>query len=105
MPTRPTAFHWREYLIEAGAIGTFMMSAATFAAVLFHPSSPATTAIHNEVLRRSLMGLAMGVTAASIIYSPWGQRSGAHMNPAVTLTFYRLGNVARPDLIVYVAAQ
>ena len=36
------------------------------------------------------MGLAMGSTAALIIYSPWGQRSGAHMNPAVTLTFFRL---------------
>ena len=27
------------------------------------------------------------------------------MNPAVTLTFYRLGKVARPDLIGYITAQ
>ena len=43
------------------------------------------------------MGLAMGVTAVSIIYSRWGQRSGAHMNPAVTLTYFRLGKVAPAD--------
>jgi aquaporin Z len=105
MPTRPTASHWPEYLIEAGAIATFMISAAVFAAILYHPSSPASTAIHNDVLRRGLMGLAMGLTAVLIIYSPWGQRSGAHMNPAVTLTFFRLGKVARPDLVGYVTAQ
>jgi aquaporin Z len=29
----------------------------------------------------------MGPTAVAIIYSSWGRRSGAHMNPAVTLTF------------------
>ena len=47
----------------------------------------------------------MGSTAVAIIYSPWGQRSGAHMNPAVTLTFFRLGKVARLDLVGYVGAQ
>jgi aquaporin Z len=102
---RTFAQHWPEYLIEAGAIGTFMASAAVFAAVLYSPSSPIACAISNELTRRALMGLAMGSTAVAIIYSPWGQRSGAHMNPAVTLTFFRLGKVARPDLIGYVMAQ
>jgi len=47
----------------------------------------------------------MGLTAIGIIYSPWGQRSGAHMNPAVTLTFFRLGKVERQDFVGYVLAQ
>ena len=105
MATRPTALHWPEYFIEAGAIGTFMVSAAVFAAVLYYPSSPVAAAVSNELERRGLMGLAMGLTAVLIIYSPWGQRSGAHMNPAVTLTFFRLGKVARPDFVGYIAAQ
>jgi aquaporin Z len=105
MAARATGLHWPEYLIEAGAIGMFMMSAAVFAAVLYHPSSPVSGAISNELVRRALMGLAMGSTAAAIIYSPWGQRSGAHMNPAVTLTFFRLGKVARRDFIGYTSAQ
>ena len=33
-----------------------------------------------------LSGLAMGLTLIGFIYSPWGQRSGAHMNPALTLS-------------------
>lgn len=104
--TQPvTSLHWPEYLIESVAIGTFMVSAAVFAAVLYHPSSPFSGVISHELVRRALMGLAMGSTAAAIIYSPWGQRSGAHMNPAVTLTFFRLGRVARPDVIGYITAQ
>ena len=105
MAARTASLHWPEYLIEAGAIGTFMVSAAVFAAVLYHPSSPVAGAVSNDIVRRAWMGLAMGATAVAIIYSPWGQRSGAHMNPAVTLTFFRLGKVARPDLLGYVIAQ
>ena len=37
--------------------------------------------------RRAVMGVAMGTTAVGIIYSPWGRRSGAHINPSTTLTF------------------
>ena len=51
------------------------------------------------------MGLAMGLTAIALIYSPFGARSGAHMNPALTLTFFRLGKVSGQDAIGYVAAQ
>jgi aquaporin Z len=105
MASRRAALHWPEYFIEAGAIGTFMVSAAVFTAILYHPWSPVAADISSEWLRRGLMGLAMGSTAALIIYSPWGQRSGAHMNPAVTLTFFRLDKVARADCLGYVAAQ
>jgi aquaporin Z len=98
-------WHWPEYLIEAGAIGAFMISAAAFAALLYHPSSMVAARISSELLRRGLMGLAMGLTAVAIIYSRWGQRSGAHLNPAITLTFFRLGKIAPRDLLGYIAGQ
>ncbi len=47
----------------------------------------------------------MGLTAIGIFYSPWGQRSGAHMNPAVTLTFLSLGKIAPWDAVFYVVSQ
>jgi len=47
----------------------------------------------------------MAATLATIVYSRWGRRSGAHCNPAVTLTFFRLGKVAHGDLYGYVTAQ
>jgi aquaporin Z len=51
------------------------------------------------------MGVAMGFTAVALIRSPWGQRSGAHMNPALTLTYLRLGKIGAADAAGYVAAQ
>ena len=47
----------------------------------------------------------MGLTAVSIVYSPWGQRSGAHLNPAVTLTYLRLGKIAPWDAAFYMLGQ
>src|SRR5262245_1310851 len=73
MWSRRFAEHWTEYVIEAGALGTFMVSAAVFAGILYHPSSCIAAGISNGWVRRGLMGLAMGATAVSIIYSPWGQ--------------------------------
>lgn len=97
--------HWPEYLCEAVLLGAFMVSACVFAIVLFHPDLPAARAIESPLLRRALMGLAMGLTAVALIHSPAGQRSGAHMNPAVTLTFWRLGKVRGFDALFYIVAQ
>jgi aquaporin Z len=97
--------HWPEYLMEAFGLGTFMVSAGLFATLFWYPGSPLAAAVPEGVLRRALMGLAMGLTAMAIIYSPCGQRSGAHINPAVTLTFWRLGKVATWDAVFYIAAQ
>lgn len=99
------AAHWPEYAIEAAALGTFMVSACLFAILLGHPASPAVQALAPEWARRLLGGLAMGLTAIAIIYSPWGRQSGAHMNPAVTLTFLRLGKVRPWDALFYLLAQ
>ena len=97
--------HWPEYAIEAGLLGLFMISACGFTVLLEHPQSPPHLAIPDPTLRRVLMGLAMGSTAIGLIYSPWGKRSGAHFNPATTLTFFRLGRVPRRDAVAYIGAQ
>jgi aquaporin Z len=97
--------HWPEYLMEAACLGLFMISAFTFGAILEHPASPVHQAIPYSLLRRFLMGVAMGSTAILIIYSPWGKQSGAHINPSTTLTFFRLGKIATWDAIFYVVAQ
>ena len=97
--------HWPEYLMEAAELGLFMFSACAFTVLLFHPSSPIAQSIHDGVLRRLLMGAAMGATAIAIIFSPFGQRSGAHFNPAVTWTFFRLGKIDAWDAAFYTLFQ
>ena len=93
--------HWPEYLCEATCLGLFMISAGVFTALLEYPNSPVRQALPNDFLRLALNGLAMGLTAITLIYSPIGARSGAHMNPAVTWTFFRLGKVKPWDALFY----
>jgi aquaporin Z len=97
--------HWPEYLIEGVCLGLFMISAFTFGAIMEHPASLVRQAIENPLLRRFIMGLAMGGTAIAIIYSPWGKQSGAHINPSTTFTFFRLGKVKKCDAAFYIACQ
>jgi aquaporin Z len=101
--TRPG--HWPEYAIEAVLLGIFMLSACLFSILLFHPDFPAARLVPDQFPRRLVMGLAMGATAVALNYSAWGKQSGAHYNPAVTLTFTRLGKIAPGDAIGYVGAQ
>jgi aquaporin Z len=100
-----TKQHWPEYLGEAAALAVFMVSASVFTTIFEHYQSPLRTLVPDPFVRRGLLGIAMGLTAAALIYSPLGARSGAHMNPSVTLAFVRLGRVARSDALFYVLAQ
>ena len=97
--------HWPEYLIEAAGLALFMISAGAFGTLLEYPQSPVRGMLPDPLVRRALMGMAMGATAIGLIYSPWGRQSGAHFNPAVTLAFTRLGKVAPWDGVFYVIAQ
>jgi aquaporin Z len=97
--------HWPEYLMEAGEIALYMFLICTFATLLLHPASPLNQVIRGGVSRRALMGFLVGSAVVAIIMTPWGKQSGGHFNPAITLTFYRLGKLTFWDAFFYVAAQ
>ena len=97
--------HWPEYLMEVGELGCYLFVACAVATLLQHPASIVRQSISSGLARRALMGLAMGATAIAIVMSRWGKRSGGHFNPAITLTFYRLGKVEFWDAWLYVIAQ
>jgi aquaporin Z len=97
--------HWPEYLIEAALIGAFMICAGVIGTLFGAGPDTLRRALPGPLARRAVMGAATGLTAVALIYSPWGQRSGGHLNPAMTLTFYRLGKVAGWDALFYVLAQ
>ncbi len=98
--------HWPEYLMEAWGLGTFMVSAVVFTILIEHPDLGIRPLLESQpFLRRALIGLAMGLTAIGIIYSPWGKKSGAHLNPAVTLSFLRLGKISKENAVFYMLFQ
>jgi aquaporin Z len=97
--------HWQEYLIEAWGLGIFMISAGVVVTLLESSVLPVGSFISDPFMRRILIGIAMGLTAIALIYSSWGKRSGAHFNPAVTLTFFRLGKLSLEDTFYYILAQ
>jgi aquaporin Z len=104
-PMEAVTLHWREYIMEGAELGMFMLAASSFGTALFYVGSPFMRLLPNATLRLILMGIFMGTTAISIIRSPMGRRSGAHFNPAVSITFFCLGRMHRLDAIFYVIAQ
>jgi aquaporin Z len=97
--------HWPEYLMEAGGLAIFLIVAGFTTTLVEYPWSPVRRAIDSALLRRAIVGASMGLTAIALIYSPWGQQSGAHYNPAVTVGFFRAGKVRGWDALFYILAQ
>src|SRR5262249_25318113 len=93
--------HWQEYPMEGALLGIFMVAALR----LPTPGVAGAPVLPDGNVRRLLMGLAMGLTAIRLIYSPWGQQSGAHMNPSLTLTYFRLRKINRGDALGYIIGQ
>ncbi|HSZ71430.1 MAG TPA: aquaporin [Cytophagaceae bacterium] len=97
--------NYKLYLIEAFCLGMFMVSAAVFTILFQHPQLPFVQLIPSDFIRRLFIGLAMGATAVALIYSPWGKKSGPHMNPAVTLTMWLLKKIPAKDVPFYIVSQ
>lgn len=97
--------NWKIYLIEGWALGMFMISAAFFTILVESTDFPIREAIPSPIIRRFLIGIAMGLTAIALIYSKWGKRSGAHMNPAVTIAFLQLDRIRPIDATWYILFQ
>jgi aquaporin Z len=104
-PAEAVRTHWREYLMEATELGVLMFSVCLFGTMLYSTASPIQSLALTPAGKSFLMGVAVAATTFLIIRSPFGRRSGAHFNPAITLTYWWLGRVHRWDAVFYVAAQ
>ncbi len=91
--------------MEAAQLGIFMVSAGAFTVLMESPLSFIGRLHLAPYVCRAVIGVAMGGTAMGLIYSPWGKRSGAHMNPAITMTFLRLGKIPPWDAFYYIIFQ
>jgi aquaporin Z len=95
----------REYLAEY--VGTTLLLLVGLSAVCadFAVHSPVASALPDANVRRLLTGIVFAGAVTAIVYSPLGQRSGGHLNPAVTLGFWLLGKITTRSATFYALAQ
>jgi hypothetical protein len=74
--SKPCGRHWPEYVMEGAELGLYLISACAFVVLLEYPTSPVHQALPDPALRRILFGIAMGMAAIGIIYSPPGSTLG-----------------------------
>ncbi|AYF97222.1 MIP/aquaporin family protein [Protaetiibacter intestinalis] len=93
-------WHWREWGSELLGTAILMWSVVTALWVVTTAWSDSTVFV-----RVLVVGSVAGVAVIGIAESPLGRRSGAHLNPALTLSLWVRRVVSAGDLAGYVAAQ
>ena len=86
--------NWPLYLFEGLELAIFMISACACTVFLFDPSYSAIHRCRAQSSAERSWAWRWALTAVLIIHSPMGKRSGAHFNPAITLTYLRLRKIA-----------
>ena len=97
--------NWPHYLAEAMGLGFFMICASAYTTALRWPYSPLQQWIKDPFAQLVALGIPMGFVIAAVVYSPWGKKTGAHINPSVTIAFWRLGKISTTDALFYIAFQ
>lgn len=94
-----------EYIAELA--GTAVLVFIGFSAIMlnFGEGSPIIKIIPHVGVRLLLTAAIFAGVGSLVAISPFGQRSGAHINPSVSLGFWILGRMHRHDLFAYILAQ
>ena len=91
--------------MEAAELAMLMFCTCLAGAFLYSAQSPLRTFPLSAIAKSALMGAAVAAATYFIIRSPLGRRTGAHLNPAVTLAYFWLGRIHRWDALTYVPVQ
>jgi aquaporin Z len=88
-------------------VGTALLLLGGLSAICldFGANGAVATHVSSHSSRLLITGLLFAGTGSLVAISPLGRRSGAHLNPTVTLAFWLRGNVHPHDLLGYIASQ
>lgn len=98
-------WHWAEWLCEFAGTALLLLGGLSAVCLDFASGSPVATVVPDHSARLLITGTLFAGSGSLVAISPLGRRSGAHLNPGVTLAFWRRGHVHPHDLFGYVAAQ
>ena len=98
-------WHWVDWGCEL--LGTALLLGGGLSAICLtmHPGGFVREHVPSLTLRLLITGTLFGGTGSLNALAPWGRRSGAHLNPVVTLAFFLRGRVHPADVAGYVAGQ
>ncbi|MEV8563447.1 aquaporin [Streptomyces sp. NPDC051917] len=97
--------NWRAWLSEFAATAILLLVMVTLFRHLFGAEGLLARAVPSQEGRLVADAVVSGTTVALLIVSPFGRRSGGHMNPAVSLAFWLMGALPGRDAAAYAAAQ
>jgi len=104
--TGPTGgWHWAEWGCELAGTALLLLGGLSAICLNFAPGSPVASVVPDHSARLLITGLLFAGTGSLVAVSPLGRLSGAHLNPSVTLAFWRRGHMHRHDLAGYIIAQ
>jgi aquaporin Z len=95
--------HPIEWACEAAATALLLIGGLSAVCFDFGPSSPFRHL--GESPRLLITGLLFAGTGSLLAVTPLGRRSGAHLNPVVTLAFWTQGKVHPHDVAGYIVSQ
>jgi len=96
---------WPVFLSELIGTALLLLVGLSLVIFMFGTGTPMARLLPSEDLRRLITGFLFGTTGALIALSPVGMRSGAHINPVVTLGFRLMGKLDLKTTLVYIVAQ
>ncbi len=100
-----TKEHLPEYFAEFLGTAIMMTIGIGAVALMWADGSPMRVWIPSDDLRRLLTGMIFAGGATLVVLSRLGQRSGGHLNPAVTAAFWQHGKITTSDAVAYGIAQ
>jgi aquaporin Z len=98
-------WHWAEWGCELVGTALLLLGGLSAICLDFAPGSPVAPVVHGQSARLLITGLLFAGTGSLVAVSPLGRRSGAHLNPSVSVAFWRQGHMHPHDLAGYVTAQ
>jgi len=98
-------FPWRLFFAELAGTALLLMIGLSLVIMMFGTDSSMADIMPNVKLRQVITGFLFGGTGALIAISPLGKESGAHINPAVTMSFWLFKKIDSQKALIYVVAQ
>ncbi|MGD1836064.1 MAG: MIP/aquaporin family protein [Nitrososphaeraceae archaeon] len=97
--------HLKEYLAEMMGTMILLFSGISIIIIFSEDNIVTETISYNKNMENFFIAILFSGTVGVIIISPFGKVSGAHINPAVSISFWLLNKMHHHDLIGYITFQ